>query len=119
MTLETVGTVKLARTNEQTEVLKEWDNIRVRLNFYWNAHGKRILWNDSVEEQKNYSRAKVRIEKYSFTENYEYSGSHDFEVWRLYVNDRLIAGDVTHFRWTEDEDKVVKSCSIKLDCGWG
>lgn len=120
MTIKTIDITSIVkRTNEKVELLKAWENIKVRLNFYWNSHGKRILWNDSVKEQKNYSKANVRIEKFSFTEHFEYTGPQDFETWRLYINDRLIAGDVTNFRWVEDEDGIVRSCSIKLDCGWG
>ena len=116
--METV-TIKKTRTNEKVEVLEDVKGVKVKLDFFWNSHGKRINWNHNVTEQKNYSSADVRLERYSFTENYEYSGSHDFETIRLFINGKQIAGDVWYAKGTLDDNDEVCSMRFKLDCGWG
>lgn len=106
------------RSNEVLETLLELKNVTVKCDFFWNSHGKRILWNTHTKERKSWKCASVKIEKYTFTETYS-SGSYDFETWRLWVDDKLIAGDIFQYRTTVDEQDNPVAIHIKSDIGWG
>jgi hypothetical protein len=112
-------TIKTSRKNENREVLFEAKGVKLKLDFYWNAHGQRINWNKNVDARKNYSKADVRVERYTFTQTFEFSGDTDFETFQLFVNGELIEGDVTNWTWWTDENDVPERYHIKLDCGWG
>ena len=112
-------TFNITRTNEVKETLIEASGVGLKLDFFWNSHGRRINWNKSVDLQKSYKSVDIRLERYSFTETYEYSGSHDFETLRLYINGTLVEGDVFKWTWWEDEDHNPLRYNFKIDCGWG
>jgi hypothetical protein len=118
MPLEKI-TIRTSRKDESREILFEAKNVSLKLDFYWNAHGKRINWNKNVKVQKNYSKVDIKVERYVFTQVFESIEDTTFETLQLFVNGKLVEGDVVKWTWWEDDNGVPERYNIKLDCGWG
>lgn len=105
------------RTNEVTEILGDFKNINLKVDYFWDNHGKLINWNDSVEEPTSWSKVDVKIRKYSFTEKM-LDNEYDFETLQLWVNNKLIAGDVIDCK-VKLVGETVKALYCKVTVGWG
>lgn len=112
-------TVELAltRTNEKTETFAEYKDVILKVDYFWNSHGKLINWNECVEEPTYWSKAHVQIQKYSFTEHLM-DRDFDFEVHQLLVDGKHIAGDVMSHKATTDFLGVT-TVYCKVAVGWG
>lgn len=97
----TIDGINVSRTNVKSEVLAEYENVILKVDYFWNSHGKLVLWNDCVEDPTYWSMANVKIVSYSFTEHL-LNRDFDFDFRQLWVNGKQISGDVM-------------SCKIKTD----
>ena len=101
------------RTNEVTEVLGDFKDINLKVDYFWDSHGKLIKW----AEPTSWSGANVKIRKYSFTENLG-GKEYDFETIQLWVNNKLIAGDVIDCKLKLDGN-TGSTLYCRVTVGWG
>ena len=111
ISLETV------RTNEVTEILGDFKNVKLKVDYFWDSHGKLINWNESVKEPTAWSDVNVQIKKYSFTEKM-FDSEYDFETRQLWVNDKQIAGDVIDCKLRLDGE-TGRTLYCRVAVGWG
>jgi hypothetical protein len=109
--------LKTVRTNEKTTILEDYKDIILKVDYFWDSHGKLIKWNESVAEPTYWSGVDVQIQKYEFTEHL-LNRDFDFEVHQLVVNGKLIAGDVYSHREKTDFTGVT-TVTCKVVVGWG
>jgi hypothetical protein len=108
--------IETKRTNELTTVVGDFKDVDLKVEYYWDNHGKLINWTDCVEDPNFWSKADVQIKRYSFTENL-LGKSFDFEMLQLVVNGRMISGDVIKYFLEEDKDGTLLKCFVTV--GWG
>ena len=107
----------MARTNEKRTTLHEWDDINVKVNYFWAADDKMIRWDDQVTLPAGWLHAKVRIDLLEFTENLEGLGiSHDFHVSQLYINDEFI-GELFSVKLEESKVSTYLKCEVVVGAG--
>lgn len=116
MKVKTVA-LETKRTNEVTEILGDFQNINLEVDYFWDNHGKLINWNDCVEEPTTWSGTDVKIRKYSFTEKL-LDNEYDFEAKQLWVNSKLIAGDVIDYKIKPDSG-TGSTLYCRVAVGWG
>jgi len=110
-------TLKVTRTNEKRETLGAWWGVNVKVNYYWDNHGKLIDWNEHVEAPTSWTDAMATIEVYSFTECL-INNTHDFRVVRLHVDNKLVPGELVNcIAKVDGNGKVTLHC--KVVAGWG
>ena len=105
------------RTNEVTEILGDFKSINLEVDYFWDSHGKLVNWNDSIKEPTSWSNVNVQIKKYSFTEKM-FDSEYDFETRQLWVNNRLLAGDVIDCKLKLD-GKTGSTLYCRVAVGWG
>ena len=116
MEIKTVE-ITLTRTNEKTETLLDCKDVILKVDYFWDSHGKLVLWNDRVEEPTYWSKADVEIRKYSFTEHLM-DRDFDFDFRQLWVNGKQVNGDVINCKVTTDFlDVTTVYCRVSV--GWG
>ncbi len=109
--------LKTTRINESREVLNAFSGVDVKVNYYWDNHGKLINWNKHTEAPKAWTSVDARIEAYSFTEVLVNS-SHDFKTVQLYVANQLVPGELTQCIIKVD-GKGKSTLHCKVTVGWG
>ena len=107
----------MARTNEKRTTIHDWDDLNVKVNYFWAAEDKLINWNGQVNLPVGWLHAKVRIDLLEFTENFESLGvSKDFKVCQLYVNEQFI-GELFDTNMIEVETVSYLKCDVVVGCG--
>lgn len=107
----------MARTNEKRTTLHEWDDVNVKVNYFWAADDKMIRWDDQVTLPAGWLHAKVRIDLLEFTENLEGLGiSHDFHISQLYINDEFI-GELFDVKMENGEASTYLKCEVVVGAG--
>lgn len=107
----------ITRTNEKTETFAEYKDVILKVDYFWDSHGKLFNWNECVEEPTFWSKVDVEIRKYSFTEHLR-NQAFDFEVHQLWVNGKLISGDVISYK-AKTDFLGVTTVHCKVAVGWG
>lgn len=116
MEIKTIS-FETTRTNEVTEILGDFKNVNLKVDYFWDSHGKLVNWNDSVGEPTSWSDVNVQIKKYSFTEKM-FDSEYDFETRQLWVNGKQIAGDVIDCKLKLDV-KTGNTLYCRVAVGWG
>lgn len=107
------------RTNERILTLAEYDNVNLKVSYYWDSHGKLVNWNDLVNKPKFWSCVKVRIDECSYSQTFDFMDkTMDFKDINLYVNDELISSDVVEVSRRRSKDGTV-TVYCKIIIGWG
>lgn len=109
-------TIPVTRINEKKEVVSEYTDVILKVDYFWDSHGKLVPWNDSVEDPTFWSHAKVRRIKYSFTEKL-LGKEFDFEMHQLEVNGKIISGDCVNIFLDQIDNQLVVKCWVTV--GWG
>lgn len=109
--------LKVCRTNECKEVFAEYNNVILKVDYFWNSHGELINWNENVEDPTFWSSVDVKLQKYTFTEHL-LNRDFDFEVHQLLVDGKLIGGDVISHKVTKDF-LGVETVYCRVAVGWG
>lgn len=79
------------RTNEKTTTLQEFEDINVKVDYFWVTDDKLVNWNDQVELPAGWLHAKVKIDLLEFTETFENTDkAMDVKIQRLYINEEFI-----------------------------
>ena len=108
--------MEVTRTNEKKVVVSAYTDVILKVDYFWDSHGKLILWNDSVEDPTFWSHADIERIKYTFTEKL-LGKEFDFEMHQLKVNGKIISGDcVNIFPEYEDSQLVIRAWVV---VGWG
>ena len=107
------------RTNEKIVTIAEYENVNLRVSYYWDSHGKLDNLTRHIEQPTYWSDVKVRVDEYSFSQTFDFlNKTMHFKERQLYVNDELISGDVVDMsRRTDRNGTVTVYC--KLVIGWG
>lgn len=116
MEIKTIS-LETKRTNEVTELLGDFKDINLKVDYFWDSHGKLINWTKYVKEPTSWSGVNVKIRKYSFTENMG-GREYDFETKQLWVNNKLIAGDLIDCKLKLD-GSTGSTLYCKVAVGWG
>lgn len=106
-------TLQTSRTNEKKETIQKFDNIDLKVEYFWDSHGKLIKWKESADEWTNVN---VEIILYSFTENIA-DNSYDFENRQLVVDGKVISGDLHDATINKSGNKTTLYCRVVV--GWG
>lgn len=106
----------MKRTNEKIETLMTIEKASLKVDYFWNHHGKLIDWNEYVCYPFEWSNANVNISKVSFTQEIS-EHAFDFEATQLAVNNYKLGGDVVEIN-VELEDNTIK-IYCKVVVGWG
>ncbi len=105
------------RINEHKVCLAAFEHVNVQVNYFWDSHGKLVNWNDATESPTSWTDAKVEIYRYSFTECL-LGKTFDFQTDQLYINDKIISGDLFNYnKETDFDSKTTLTCSVIV--GWG
>jgi len=96
-------------------VLFQKDNIKVKVKYYWDSHGRLVPWHGDNEKQSETYKGNVEITKKEIVREYKYGGIHNEEYWNLRVNGKEFSADVKSYNYNPGTN-VVK---VKLICGWG
>lgn len=105
------------RTNEKRTTIHEWDDINVKVNYFWAEDDKMVKCNDQVPLPIGWLHAKVRIDLLEFTENFEGLGiSHDFHISQLYINDEFI-GELFEVKMENSEVSTYLRCDVVIGAG--
>jgi hypothetical protein len=105
------------RTNEKVTTIHEWDDINVKVNYFWAEDDKMVKCNDQVPLPVGWLHAKVRIDLLEFTENLEGLGiSHDFHISQLYINDEFI-GELFEIKMEEGASSTYLRCDVVIGAG--
>ena len=113
----TIDGISVSRTNEQKEVLADFKNVILKVDYFWDSHGTLVLWNDCVEDPTYWSKADVQIVKYSFTEHL-LNRDFDFDFRQLWVNGKQVSGDVINCKVKTDFIGVT-TIYCRVAVGWG
>ena len=109
--------LETTRSNEQKIIIGEYNKVALKVDYFWDAHGDLINWNEHVDEPTYLPWADIKIRKYSFVENL--CGKEFYFVTdQLIVNDRVIAGDLLEYNLEKDESGF-ETLVCKLAVGWG
>ena len=109
-------TLKTSRTNEKKETLQKFNNIDLKVDYFWDSHGKLIDWNESVDSPTEWSNVDVEIILYSFTENLS-GTTYDFVNRQLVVDGKVISGDLLKATINKSGNKTTLHCRMVV--GWG
>lgn len=109
-------TIKSTRTNEKKIIVGRYPKADLKVDYFWDNHGKLINWNEQTEEPTSWSDVKVQIYKYSFTEKL-IEREFDFETFQLIINGKTLSGELRD--WTVDikSGKYILQCRVVV--GWG
>ena len=108
---------QITRTNEKREVLVEYKNVILKVDYFWDSHGDLVLWNEHVEEPTYWSGVDVQIVSYTFTEHL-LGRDFDFETHQLCVDGKQISGDVINCKIQTDFIGVA-TVNCRVTVGWG
>lgn len=80
------------------EVLFEKDAVTIKVEFFWDSHGKMFPFDGGPKHKKTFSKktAAVKIEKVTFKYN---DIAHTFESWNLYVDGVRFEAEVSKFHY--------------------
>ena len=105
------------RTNEKRTTIHEWDDINVKVNYFWAEDDKMVKCNDQVPLPVGWLHAKVRIDLLEFTENLDGLGiSHDFHISQVYINDEFI-GELFEIKMEEGASSTYLRCDVVIGAG--
>lgn len=105
------------RTNEKRTPIHEWDDINVKVDYFWAEDDKMTKCNDQVPLPIGWLHAKVRIDLLEFTENFESLGvTKDFKTSQLYINDEFI-GELFDVKLEEGESSTYLKCEVVVGAG--
>lgn len=105
------------RTNEKRTTLHEWDDMNVKVRYFWAEDDKMTNCTDSVELPVGWLHAKVRLDLLEFTETFENLGlTKDFQASQLYINEEFI-GEVFEVTIKEGEKAPYLLCDVIIGCG--
>lgn len=100
------------RTNEKVTPLQEFDDINVRVDYYWATDDKLVNWNDQVDLPIGWLHAKVKTDLLEFTEVFEeLDKTMDLKVQRLYINEEFI-GELIGIGITKGETGPIMRCAV-------
>jgi hypothetical protein len=106
--------LQTSRTNEKKETIQKFDNIDLKIEYFWNSHGKLVKWKESADE---WSNVNVEIILYSFTENIS-DNAYDFVSRQLLVDGKyVISGDLFDAVINKFGNKTTLYCRVVV--GWG
>lgn len=80
-------------TEEISKVVKIDNKVfpKVKLNFYWDSHGKLIPWeNDDNKKSVMFNNAKVLLEEVTTRWFFSKDNYTDWSEWRVTINDERI-----------------------------
>lgn len=85
---------------------------KCKIRYFWDSHGK--LTPFETDSNKNHTiTGNLRIEEVETETTFEYSGTHKFIDWELWLDDEKLETDVYEYR-------INKTClSVKVAIGWG
>ena len=109
-------TLETSRTNEKKETLQKFNNVDLKVDYFWDSHGKLINWNESVDSPTKWTNVNVEIILYSFTENIS-DNAYDFVNRQLVVNGKVISGDLLDGTISKFGNKTTLYCRVVV--GWG
>lgn len=106
------------RTNEKRTVINEYDDINVRVDYFWiTKDNKRTNWNDQTELPVGWLHAKVRVDLLEFTETFENLGkTMDIAVCQLYINEEFI-GELIAADLKETDNGIILKCAVAVGRG--
>ena len=100
------------RTNEKTTPLQEFDDINIRVDYFWATDDKLVNWNDQVDLPIGWLHAKVKIDLLEFTEVFEeLDKTFDAKVQRLYINEEFI-GELIGIDVVKGETGYIFKCAV-------
>ena len=106
------------RTNEKRETLIAFKNINVDNTYCWDDHGKLINWNEHTNLPARFIGARVRVDRYVFTERASLIHKKDFEIQQLIINDEYLPGDVVNMEVSfDDKRRMTLHCKIVVGAG--
>lgn len=108
--------MKTTRVNEKKEVVSEYTDVILKVDYFWDDHGTLIPWNDSVPDPTFWSHANIKRIRYSFTERL-LGRELDFVAHQLEVNGEIISGDCVNIFPEYEDNQLVIRCWIVV--GWG
>lgn len=107
----------MARTNEKRTTVHEWDDVNVKVDYFWAEDDKMIKCNDQVPLPIGWLHAKVRVDLLEFTENFEGLGiTKDFRASQLYINDEFI-GELFDIQLEAGETSTYLKCEVIVGAG--
>ena len=109
-------TLETSRTNEKKETLQKFNNVDLKVDYFWDSHGTLINWNESVNSPTEWTNVNVEIILYSFTENFS-DTAYDFVNRQLVVNGKVISGDLLDGTINKFGNKTTLHCRVVV--GWG
>lgn len=105
------------RTNEKRTTIHEWDDINVKVNYFWAEDDKMVKCNEQVPLPVGWLHAKVRIDLLEFTEDLDGLGiSHDFHISQVYINDEFI-GELFEVKMEEGASSTYLRCDVVIGAG--
>jgi len=105
------------RTNEKRTTVHEWDDINVKVNYFWAENDKMIKWEGQVPLPTAWLHAKVRVDVLEFTENFESLGlSKDFRASQLYINNEFI-GELFDIQMEAGASSTYIRCDVVIGAG--
>lgn len=107
----------MARTNEKRTIIHEWDDVNVKVDYFWAEDDKMIKYNDQVPLPIGWLHAKVRVDLLEFTENFEsLEITKDFRVSQLYINGEFI-GELFDIQMEAGEVSTYLKCEVIVGAG--
>lgn len=101
------------KTKNNKKVLATFKDVNLKVAYLWNKQGKLVNWNEQTDLPTTYAKAKVCLERYTFSERAGLVQKRDYDVQVLTVNDQYLPGDVLSLEVTFDKYKrMTLSCKV-------
>ncbi len=101
------------KAKEDKKVLATFTDTNLKVTYLWNKQGKLLNWNDQTDLPTTYPKAKICLERYTFSERVDLIHKRDYDVQVLSVNDQYLPGDVSSLEVTFDKyKKMTLHCKI-------
>lgn len=101
-------------SKKETTLFKK-DNIKVRVSYFWDSHGKLVKWDIDGKHSKTFN-GNAEITKLELVRDWKYGGKMNEEYWKLSINGEKINGDVYSYSYYNPETNTI---NVKMICGWG
>ena len=108
----------MSRTNEKRTTLQDFEDISVKVNYFWASKEDGLVpWDTEVTLPNGWLHAKARVDLLEFTECFEELGkTMDFKTLQLYVNDEFI-GELVSAHEEETKVGMLLKCSVVVGAG--
>lgn len=93
-------TIRFQTTSKTEKTLFESENINLKINFFWDSHGKMIPW--ELDGKKSMSRKNASVKIVEVKQTYDITGDSVFTSWVVYVNGSFVSGDIARYSTTQN-----------------